>query len=50
MLQKSYPQQIVGILMQHSHPEIISVHSRPEKNFRIPDEIRFDGVGDYPFR
>ena len=48
MLQKSYCRQIVGILIRRAHPEIISVHSRPAKNFRTPDEIRFNGVGYYP--
>ena len=48
VFQKSYCRQIVGILIRHAHPEIISVHSRPAKNFRIPDEICFDGVGHYP--
>ena len=41
MPQKSYCRQIFGILIRR-------VHSRPTKNFRIPDEIRFDGVGYYP--
>ena len=41
MPQKSYCRQIFGILIRR-------MHSRPTKNFRIPDEIRFDGVGYHP--
>ena len=48
MPQNSHRRQIVGILIRHAHPEIISVLSKPAKNFRIPDETRFDGVGHYP--
>ena len=45
--QKSYRRQVVLILMRRAHPMIISVYSSPEKSFRIPDEIRFDVVGNY---
>ena len=45
MPQKSYCWQIVGTLIRRAHPEIVSVHSRPAKNFQFSDEIRFDGVG-----
>ena len=48
MPQKSYCWEILEILIQGAHLEIISVHSRPAKNFRIPNEIRFDGVRHYP--
>ena len=48
MPQNSYCQQIVGILIWLTHPEIISVHWRQAENFWIPDEICFDGVGHYP--
>ena len=48
MPQKSYCQQIAGILIRPAYPEIKSVHSRPAKNFGIPDKIRFDGFGHYP--
>ena len=47
MPQKSYRRQIVRILIRRAHPEIINVHSRPSENFRIPDEIRFDGGRHY---
>ena len=47
MPQKSYRRKVVVILMQRVHPVIISVYSSPEKSFRIPDEIRFDAVGNY---
>ena len=40
--------QTVWILIQHAHPEIISVLSRPAKNSWIPDKIHFEGVGYYP--
>ena len=39
--QKIYCLQIVGILIQRAHPEIISVHTRSPKNFQILDETRF---------
>ena len=48
MPQKNYCPQIVGILIQWAHLEIISVHLRPARNFWILDEIRFDGVLHYP--
>ena len=44
---KSYRRQIVGILIRGAHREIISVHSRPAKCFRIPDEICFERVKHY---
>ena len=47
MLQKNSRRQI-GILIRRAYPEIISVNSRPEKNFQISNETRFDGVGYYP--
>ena len=43
----AYSRQIVGILIRGAHPEIISVHSRPAKCFRIPDEICFERVKHY---
>ena len=48
MPQKTYHWQSVGILIQHAHPEIISVDSIPATNFQIPFEICFDRVGNYP--
>ena len=47
MLQKNSRRQI-GILIRRAYPEIKSVNSRPEKNFQIPNETRFDGVEYYP--
>ena len=44
MRQKSYCRKIVEILIQRAHPEIIGVHSRLEKNFRIRDELQMNPI------
>ena len=43
MPQKSYCQQIVGILIRPAYPEIISVHSKPAKNFEF--QMKFVSMG-----
>ena len=46
--QKDFRRQIVGTMIRHSNPRVISVDSRPTKAHKVADEVRYDGLGHYP--
>ena len=48
VLQKDFRRHVVGILVRHAVSQI-PICSLPARRYKVPDEIRLDGIDHYPF-